>query len=248
MKRTLLVICAYLALFAAPVVVAPPRAGADTTVLYDGASGKLPSNAVWGWMLANFGGGAITAPGTTGAVTLNSTASNSIRLGYSRVAPVALDRTAGYTLRFDLLVVSENHSASDKNGDGLGDRAGISVIVVGNDGLGIELSFWGGEIWPQSQTPLFRHVATAERAFFNTKLPGTGAAGTVRYQLSVSGSVYALYANGSATPILTGPLRSYAAFSGFPDPYEIPNFLWIGDNTSSARGKFKLARVELTVP
>ena len=58
------------------------------------------------------------------------------------------------------------------------------------------------------------------------------------------GDTYTLTAN--AEPLLTGPLRDYSAFAGFPDPYETPNFLFLGDNTTSAQARVRLRFVSVT--
>ncbi|MEP7134154.1 MAG: hypothetical protein ABI904_04395 [Chloroflexota bacterium] len=58
------------------------------------------------------------------------------------------------------------------------------------------------------------------------------------------GDTYTLTAN--AIPLLTGPLRDYSAFTGFPDPYEAPNFLFLGDNTTSAQARVRLRFVSVT--
>ena len=60
----------------------------------------------------------------------------------------------------------------------------------------------------------------------------------------MTGDTYALSAND--TPVLTGPVRDYTPFVGLIDPYETPNFLFFGDNTTSARASFALRQIELT--
>ena len=46
---------------------------------------------------------------------------------------------------------------------------------------------------------------------------------------------------------LQGGVRDYTSFTGPIDPYETPNFLFIGDDTTSARGAYRLRRVRLEV-
>ncbi|MCL1470075.1 Calx-beta domain-containing protein, partial [Argonema antarcticum] len=162
-----------------------------------------------------------------------------------------LDRTKGFTVRFDGKLNSEYHS-SDDNSDGLIDRSGLSLIAVSSDNTkAIELSFWPDEIWIKNDGPnvtpvpnptrtLFTH-STTERAFQSTT-------SLTRYELSVLNNNYTLKSNG--TPILSGALRDYRAFdsagAGLPyDPYEQPNFLFFGDNTSSASGNFDFKRIAL---
>ncbi|AFY32911.1 DUF4347 domain-containing protein [Calothrix sp. PCC 7507] len=168
-----------------------------------------------------------------------------------------LDRNQGFTLSFDLKINTESHS-SDDNGDGIQDRAGFSVIVVTSDNTkAIELGFWGDEIWAQNDGPntatgpsktLFTHSAT-ERVSYDTKSALT------RYDLKIQGDTYYLFAAGGTTPILTGSLRNYTAFdhtkagpggTSLPyDPYERTNFVFLGDNTTSAQADVNLQRVEL---
>jgi hypothetical protein len=65
----------------------------------------------------------------------------------------------------------------------------------------------------------------------------------VDYSLTFHATNYVLTANGAN--ILAGPVRDYTAFSGFPNPYSSTNFLFFGDDTSSAGGAFVLRKVVL---
>ncbi|MBD2342645.1 choice-of-anchor Y domain-containing protein [Anabaena subtropica] len=230
-------------------------------VLYDGSLAGLPTSQ--GWL--KFGASAAIPPaigigGTESAITggtqLNSVTSAPNQLigssGYSNhnsYTPVlynqsfpVLDPVKGFTLSFDVKINSENNS--DTN------RAGFSVIVVTSDKTkAIELGFWTNEIWAQTASPLFTH-STTERAFRNTTTAVT------RYHLVVENNTYKLFAPDSSTPILSGNLRDYTAFNhttgalspinSLPfDPYETPNFIFFGDNTTSARASSDISRVEL---
>jgi hypothetical protein len=135
-------------------------------------------------------------------------------------ASPVLDRSAGYSVSFDLRLLSETHASND--------RAGLSIIVLGHDLQGIELGFWTNEIWAQSG-PTFTH---AEGAAFNT------TAKITTYDLNISGSTYTLLAD--SVPVLTNTLRDYSAF-GFP--YTTSNWIFLGDDTSSARGSFEVSRI-----
>jgi hypothetical protein len=142
-----------------------------------------------------------------------------------------LDRTSGYTLTFGVQVVSEEHSNDN--------RAGFSVIALSSDTRGIELGFWSDEVWAQeggASGALFTH---AESAPFST------TTGLISYTLAIRGDMYSLAANGAA--ILSGDLRDYSAFVGPIDPYETPNFIFLGDDTSSARANIRLAALSVTV-
>lgn len=62
---------------------------------------------------------------------LDSTADYEDAAGYSSIS-TPLDRQQGVTIRFTLRITAEDHTRSgtaDKDGDGLADRAGFSVIA-----------------------------------------------------------------------------------------------------------------------
>jgi hypothetical protein len=176
---------------------------------------------------------------------LDSMASQRDSAGYfasPQVLP-ALDRLQGYALHFAVQVVDEYHADSDKDGDGLGDRAGFSVIALGGDTRGVELDFWPGEVWAQedgaAEPPAGTLFTRAEHASFDT------SSRLVAYALAIHGNTYALAAGG--TSILSGRLRDYTAFEGPVNPYRTPNFIFLGDDTSSARARIRLGYVAISV-
>jgi hypothetical protein len=66
------------------------------------------------------------------------------------------------------------------------------------------------------------------------------------YELTVLGQAYTLAV--SDTVILSGSLRDYTAFNPpplYPDPYEIENLIFLGDDTTSASATIKLAYVSV---
>ena len=141
-----------------------------------------------------------------------------------------LDRAAGFQVDFTLLVENESH--------GNNDRSGFSMIVLSEDARGIELAFWENEVWVQSDNHtggLFKH---GEGVTFPT------TTGLVNYQLTVTGDTYTLTAD--TQTILSGPVRDYSDFDGFPDPYQTPNFLFLGDDTTSAQARVRLHFVSIT--
>jgi hypothetical protein len=154
----------------------------------------------------------------------------------------ALDRRRGYALRFTVQLVEEFHGDSDKDGDGQGDRAGFSVIALSDDLKGIELGFWPDEVWAQEQgaaePPAGKLFTRAEHAPFDT------AGRLVAYTLAIHADAYEISSEGGT--ILGGRLRDYTAFEGPVNPYRTPNFIFLGDDTSSARAKIRLARVALS--
>jgi len=208
---------------------ASSAASAGMMTLYDGAVNTAPEQQGWFYRYLPLLPPVIpTVAG--GLATLDTTGGNGIQAGWFTTDPLApasvhpdmpvLDRNAGYTVRFDLRVESEMHARPD--------RAGISLIALGSDRKGVELGFWTDEVWAQSDDPLFTHAEGV--AFATTSL--------IRYELSVLGAAYTLYADGS--PILAGSLRDYSVFG---PPYSTANQLFIGDDTTSARARFDLAYV-----
>jgi hypothetical protein len=208
-----------------------------SVVLYDATLGDRPGDQSWLLYADN-----TFLPGTS--VSQSAIPGVGTRLqsnllgagGYSNVNPITgalknpefpgLDRSIGFELEFELQVNSESHSRSD--------RAGFSVIALAGDGLGIELGFWEDEIWTQDDEPIFTH---AEGTGFDT------TASLTSYALRIQGEGYSLLADG--LEILSGSLRDYSAF-GAP-PYTLGNFLFFGDNTTSAAGDVTLGRISLAV-
>ncbi len=217
-------------------VVACVASNAHAVVLYDGNLGTTP--AAQGWLFLDdplFASNATLTAGPTFS-TLDTTTTRTDSAGlFGNLHPGigTLDRTAGFELIMDLRIDSEGHDHVD--------RGGFSVIFIANDLRGLETAFWTDEVWVYedddgglSPGDLFTH---AEGAFIDTTQT------IVRYTWTVQGAAYSLAANGST--ILTGSLRDYTGFMGAPDPYEIPNFIFFGDDTSSADASVEIARVEL---
>lgn len=202
-------------IFAATLAIAA-SANAQT-VLYD-AAGGLKVSQYGGWTvfptsLESF---------SSGATLYDASALNSLQGGFSRFDQT-LNRNVGYDLSFTLKVNAENHTS--------GNRAGVSVIALSNDLFGIELGFWEDRVWAQSG-PSF---TKAEEGLFTTTA-------LTNYNLKIIGNSYALYANGGASPVVTGALRDYSS-AGLV--YGIPNFMFFGDDTTSARGAFSTQRITL---
>lgn len=213
-----------------------------TVVLYDSALGGTPNSQGRLHYLTSPGSVAVQTV-VDGATTLDSTQNQIDAAGYM-LAPTyspQLDRTSGYVLEWTLQLVSEIHADSDKNGDGIGDRAGFSVIVLSDDLYGIELGFWQDQIWAQedgaAEPPhgtLFTH---AEGAAFDT------THSLMHYTLTVQDDTYRLSSAG--TTILSGTLRRYTAFEGPVNPYRTPNFVFLGDDTGSAQAIIRLGYVSM---
>jgi hypothetical protein len=199
---------------------------ASAQTLYDAAWNTLPAQQGWGY--AAFPGQATQAL-DAGAVRLDTWSASVEQAGYGRTSPIPLDRRAGFTILFTARVSQESHGSPD--------RAGFSVIVLGQDRRGIELGFWTNAVFAQADLPLFTH---AEDVAFDT------AGDDVDYALTIIQDRYQLRADGQ--PILAGPLRDYTAFSGFIDPYETPDFVFLGDDTTSARAVVSIRRIVLVPP
>ncbi len=210
---------------------AGPALATFSRLLYDGSLGGTADTQ--GMVYLTSPSALATQSFGDGSTTLDTMQRKNDYAGYfakPELVPI-LDRAAGFRLSFNLQLIDEAHAGSDTNGDGLDDRAGLSVIILGNDRRGIELGFWQDQVWAQEGGPdssLFTH---AEGASFKTTQ-------RTAYDLVVTGDSYRLLADDA--PILGGPLRDYTAFSGVPDPYETPNFIFIGDDTGSAQARTQL--------
>lgn len=200
-------------------------AAATTVTLYDASLNTGPVSQGWGFATLPLMGPYPTGSLSGGAYQFSTTAGSTIRAGFFQVfaVPFVLDPAYGFRYRVDMKVNSESHSSTD--------RAGFSIIALSNTLAGIELGFWEDEIWAQSG-PAFKH---AEGKSFNTKSAIT------RYELTVKGTGYSLTADGA--PLLAGSLRDYSSFGA---PYNAKNFLFFGDNTTSANASVAVRYISLT--
>jgi hypothetical protein len=221
-----------------------PVAGFGAIVLYDPTLGNRPQDQTWLAYFYDFFSGA--DPGTTlvpGGVAMDSTGALGDSAGFfnhgvnislfppgfswvmKNPAFPVLNATTGFRLGFELLIRDEDHLSDD--------RAGFSVILLGNDRRGIELGFWEETVWAQSG-PAFTQ---AESADYDT------TAASRLYELTILGELYSLTADGKN--VLSGAVRDYTPANPFPDPYDLPNLLFLGDNTGSAGADFTLGRITL---
>jgi hypothetical protein len=213
---------------------AAPSASEKTLVLYDAATGSLPGTPQMSF--TDFPPGAALPAYSDGTAVLDTTTAGRdtyagwISRGTTMPGFPILDRSAGFHADFTLQVEHESH--------GKNDRSGFSLLILGEDARGIELAFWENSIWAQSDGNtggLFNH---GEGVLFPT------TNGLIDYRLTVSGDTYTLTAGTES--ILSGPVRDYSDFEGFPDPYETPNFLFMGDDTTSAQARVRLGFVSVT--
>jgi hypothetical protein len=213
----------------------------QTTVLYNGASDGGTTDPTTLKLLAFAGVGSPMITSMGGKTTFDTTSSNAIEAGYSNqgisppmgVSFPTLNPTTGFTIDFDMKLDSETHTSSN--------RAGFSVIALGSDNKGIEIGFWtpiiasvANNIWVQGG-PTFTQ---AEGTQFDDETSSHD------YQLSILGGNYTLFADGSQ--ILTGSTRNYSA-AAIP-PYTLSNFLFFGDDTTSAAASEEITYLAVTVP
>ena len=213
-------------------------ASATIITLYDDSQGNLPGDQPWVGYFAL--GGVATQTANAQGVQLQT--DQPVGAGYSNHQPTSLpfapalvnnafpslDDSVGYSLSFEMQLLSESHFSDD--------RAGFSVIALGSDGRGIELAFWEDRVFAQSDSPLFTH---AEEGLFDT------TASERDYVLTVQNNAYSLAAD--TQTILTGALRDYSAFNGTPFgvPYSLSNYIFLGDDTSSALATVNLGSIVL---
>ncbi|MBZ0214154.1 MAG: PEP-CTERM sorting domain-containing protein [Nitrospirae bacterium] len=215
--------------------------------LYSGALNSTPD--AQGWLYQNLPAGTavVTPPGGSGYTTLNTSAAYLPYAGWAAVTPFNLDPAVGFRVRFDFKVLAEDHGASTADHssppDGLADRAGLSFIILGSDKKGVELGVWTDEIWGQMDSPMFEHSQTEERGFVDTTGAGTGMAGLNRLDVTVIGGNYSVRFNDNL--LYSAATKDYTPFVGAIDPYETPNFLFLGDDTTSASATFQFSYAEV---
>ncbi|WP_374875863.1 hypothetical protein [Microseira sp. BLCC-F43] len=225
------------------------RAQAVQVTLYNGKLGGTPNSQGW----FNFGNTGATENASGGVTNLNSLSSNNIYAGYSNrnvsislfpltITPTTLvnpsfptlDSKAGYTLSFTVQILNQvNDGANGPN------RAGFSVIALSSDRQGIEIGLRTSDIFSQSGSSF----TVGEINNSPTIAPLLSALTT--YNLNISGNSYSLTAG--ATPIISGSLRDYTAATGFAgNIYRTADFIFLGDNTTSARANINLSAVSVT--
>ena len=216
-------------------------------VLYDSSLDTTPGSQ--GWIAVIDSNSSESASG--GALTLDTSANQDDQSGYFSESPFdgdfqhpnmpELDLSAGFTIRFDVQIISETHASRDDNNDGKFDRAGFSLITISENLRGLELAFFEDRIWAyadatEGTNSLFTQ---AEGVDFNT------TAALTTYDLTFDSTGYELFAAGNS--ILTGDLRNYnpSGVPAFFDPYDNPSFLFFGDDTSSASSVSRIGTVQV---
>jgi hypothetical protein len=212
---------------------ASAQVNGKTLVLYEAESGTIPGTPLMSF--TDFPPGAALPIFSNDATIMDTTASGAdTYAGWTANDAITrgfptLDRMAGFQVDFTLQIENESHNNNN--------RSGFSLIILSDDAKGLELAFWENEIWTQSDGStggLFKH---GEGVAFPTT-------GLVNYRLTVLGDTYTLTADTQS--ILTGPIRDYSEFDGFPNPYRTPNFLFLGDDTTSAQARIRLSYLSIT--
>ncbi len=206
-----------------------PTFATQTTFLYQGSGNTPPGLPA----IVAVTTGAV-ASSSAGATTLDTTSDYNLKDGYSSSQLFyssfpTLNPATGFSVGLDVQINSESHTIGTTVNS---NRAGFDLIVLGSDDKGVELGFWGDDIWAQNFD--FTH---GEDATFNTELTSE------HYDLSILGSTYTLSADG--TPILTGSTRDDSAEGA---PYTLPNFVFIGDDTTEAEASETFSTLSVTVP
>jgi hypothetical protein len=224
------------------ILLAALPAPAQTTTLYNGALGTDPtaqSYLTYGSYLTN----PLVSDGNqytlgSSSITMDSTATSTIHSGFTYYNATGsalqnsqfptLNPATGFHVDLTMKTISESHANND--------RAGFSLIALDSAHQGVEIAFWPDEVWTQDTN--FTH--STESTTFDT------TAALTQYDLYVSGSTYTLSANNST--LLTGALRDYSASGAVPNVYALNNFLFFGDDTTSAAGADQVSSLTVTVP
>ena len=207
---------------------------AQAVILYNGSLGDPTSQTYLTYATDAGSAQYIVGPSS---ITMNSTSLAAIHSGFADYNTLgttlqnssmpALDRAAGFSVSVTMRTISETHSSLN--------RAGFSLIALSSDHQGIEVAFWQGEVWAQNTN--FTKSAT-EDAIFDT------TAALTTYTIAVQGAGYTLTENG--TPLFSGAVRDYSASGAIPNVYALNNFIFFGDDTTSAAGSNEVSNLTLT--
>ena len=227
-------------------------ANALTTILYDGSGAPEFDSPPWlapGAINSSGGIAALSGTSVTGGFQIDSNASGEEYSGYSNYNPFTsgfvnssfptLDNNSGYSIFFNVALDTTNDFSDTSD-----DRAAFSITAIGSGNQGIEIGFDEDRIFAQED-----NFMRAETQNFGNIITSTD------YQLTVLGNNYELLADtGSGfSSVISGSLRTYNFDPlasdpplGTFNPYEIPGFLFFGDNTGQAHGTFTLGEISIS--
>jgi hypothetical protein len=223
----------------------PTMAAAQTTYLYQGSGTQTPQSQGWLYELAP--GASVNSSG--GTTTFDTTANNNFEGGYSNDVPTGtpvnasfpvLNPTTGFSVGLDVQINSEAHTSTN--------RAGFELIVLGSDKKGVELGFWGNDIWAQQYTSgAFSHDPTQDAdtqggTTFASTFSTEGSSN--HYAVTILGGNYSVTDDGVA--ILTGATHDYTGSAMLP--YTLANYIFIGDDTTEANASETFSTLSVTVP
>lgn len=197
---------------------------ASKTNLYDASLGTHPDGQGWLFVSNLFDESETVRFTENGLHSFNTLADISEQSGYFGINHPGIDllmKEQGLNLIFDLQIIDENSLSVN--------RGGFSIILLTDDLLGLELVFKKDSIWVYTSDFLIGEVQ-----------PVNTASDLSEYSISITEGEYEIFIDGILQ--LNGPLRDY---SGFGPPYNIPNFIFFGDNTSSAGVHIHLSQIIL---
>ncbi|MFM7265667.1 MAG: hypothetical protein ACKOZW_08810 [Cyanobium sp.] len=209
--------------------------------LYNAALAALPS--AQGWL--SFGNSLLASQSLTpNGVLLSSLPLLANAAGFSNVTallPVLLnpgfpqlDPARGFGLDFRLRILDEQHLVDN--------RAGFSAILqgMGTAPLGIELGFWRDRIASLLGGP--NPLQTV-----GSWVGGLDLSQRTAFSLRIVDQSFYLFADNRL--LLSGPVQDYSKAVVSPllpfNPYSLANFLFLGDNTTSAGANVELGDVSL---
>ena len=202
---------------------------ASAVTLYDPGLGSLPS--AQGWTTA-WNDTAASQSLVDGLLQVDTTGAGVQAFGSGRTVQPALDTVTGFQLRWQMQVVSEQHSSDN--------RAGFSVLMQGADQTqSLELGFWQDSVWALSY-----QAGGADSGFLRTETASLDTTAAVRqYTLTVQQGSFSLRVDGER--VLSGGLRDYPTTDLSTYPYLFQSYLFMGDNSSRGQSVVRLGEVSL---
>ena len=144
---------------------------------------------------------------------------------------IILDQNLGYTLDFSLTI--EEIYVDDS------DSSGLSLILIGDNGYGIEIGWTDSEILSRSS-----NLTVSDRSQFETIDSG-------EYSIEVFNDQYTFSVNDKE--LLSGDLEKYDFSPALAqpilpfNPYNAKNFIFLGDNSDTGVSKFTIEDISLYV-